>query len=115
MFQLLFNLSQFRRREEDFLVTNRLFLFYGSLLLCKVTTDTPLTSVNVFVSVLVHKLHVKGLLRPLINSTVYGILTLQEPGGRLLCGTSVKAFLQVSKGSLSSEWQRAHVVYSHDL
>lgn len=97
MLESLFSLSQFRRREEDFLVTkNRLFLFYGSHLLCKVTTDTPLTSVNVFVSGLVHKRHVEGLLWPLINSTVYGILTLQEPSGRLLCGTSVKAFLQVS-------------------
>lgn len=68
MLESLFNLSQFRRREQDFLVTkNRLFLFYGSHLLCKVTTDTPLTSVNVFVCGLVHKLHVEGLLWPLIN------------------------------------------------
>lgn len=66
------------------------------LLLWKEMTDPSLTSVNVFVSSLVHRVHIEYLLWPLINSIVYGFLTLQEPSGRLLCGTSVKAFLQVS-------------------
>lgn len=61
-------------------------------------TDTPLTSVSVFINSLVHRVHIEYLLWPLINSVVCGFLTLQEPGGRLLCGTSVKAFLQVSAG-----------------